>query len=60
MKEKYFLSQRWTHYDIPTLNLKDEKATLGGTKIFTDIRSLAAERNSQMPPQRIKTLKRLK
>ena len=46
--------------DIPTLNLKDVKTTLGDNKMFTDIKSLITERNSQMPSQRRKMLNRLK
>ena len=46
--------------DIPTLNLKDVKTTLGDKKIFTDIKSLITERNSEMPSQRRKMLNRLK
>ena len=45
---------------IPTLNLKDVKTTLGDNKMFTDIKSLITERNSQMPSQRRKMLNRLK
>ena len=46
--------------DIPTLNLKDVKTTLGDNKMFKDIKSLIAEINSQMPSQRRKMLNRLK
>ena len=45
---------------IPALNLKDVKTTLGDNKMFTDIKSLITERNSQMPSQRRKMLNRLK
>ena len=44
--------------DIPTLNLKDVKTTLGDNKMFTDIKSLITERNSQMPSERRKMLNR--
>ena len=46
--------------DIPTLNLKDVKTTLGDHKMFTDIKSLITERNSQMSYQGRKMLNRLK
>ena len=46
--------------DIPTLNLKDVKTILGDNKMFTDIKSLITERNSQMPSERRKMLNRLK
>ena len=46
--------------DIPTLNLKDVKTTLGDNKMFTDIKSLITERSSQMPSQRRKMLNRSK
>ena len=46
--------------DIPTLNLRDVKTTAGDNKMFIGIKSLIAERNSQMPSQRKKTLKKLK
>ena len=46
--------------DILTLNLKNVKTTLGDNKIFTDIKSLITERNSQIPSQRRKMQNRLK
>ena len=46
--------------DIPSLNLKDIKTTLGEKKMFADIKLLTRERNSQMPSQKSITLNRLK
>ena len=46
--------------NFPSLNLKDVKTILGDNKMFTDIKSLITERNSQMPSQRRKMLNRLK
>ena len=46
--------------DVPTLNLKDVKTTIGDHKMFTDTKSLITERSSQMPSQRRKLLNRLK
>ena len=45
--------------DIPTLNLKDIKTTSDDNKMFTGIKSLIAERNSQIPSQRRKTRNKL-
>ena len=46
--------------NFPSLNLKDVKTILGDNKIFTDIKSLITERNSQVPSQRRRMLNRLK
>ena len=46
--------------NFPSLNLKDVKTILGDNKMFTDIKSLITERNSQMLSQRRKMLNRLK
>ena len=46
--------------NFPSLNLKDVKTILGDNKMFTDIKSLITERNSQVPSQRRRMLNRLK
>ena len=46
--------------NFPSLNLKDVKTILGDNQIFTDIKSLITERNSQVPSQRRRMLNRLK
>ena len=46
--------------NFPSLNLKDVKTILGDNLMFTDMKSLITERNSQMLSQRRKMLNRLK
>ena len=38
--------------DIPTLNLKDVKTTLGDNKMFTDIKSLITERKCSLKEEK--------
>ena len=38
--------------DIPTLNLKDVKTTLGDNKMFTDIKSLIIERKCPLKEEK--------